>query len=195
MSEKEPRKENNANTSEEKPRYSRKTLIILGALIFIGGILFTGVFSLTLGYTNTTEFCTSCHTMETNLAELKKSLHYNNAYGITIGCADCHVPRSLGPKLWAKFMAVKDLYHHFITGKIDTPEKYEEHRWEMANAVWDKMKASNSRECRECHSFDHMDYDEQDRSCAKKHEWGVKKDKTCIDCHQGIAHELPKEFY
>ena len=65
----------------------------------------------------------------------------------------------------------------------------------MANAVWKKMKASGSRECRNCHSFEHMDYEDQDRSAAKKHKWAIENGKTCIDCHQGIAHELPEEFF
>ncbi|HDN27558.1 MAG TPA: hypothetical protein ENG03_10770 [Thioploca sp.] len=177
---------------DKKLCFPRKKWLIWGLLIFIGGILFTGVFSFTLEATNTTEFCTSCHTMETNLNELKETVHSRNALGITVGCADCHVPKSIGPKLWAKFMAAKDVYHE-IMGTIDTPEKYEARRWEMANRVWEKMRATNSRECRGCHSFENMDFDYQDRASAKKHKWAIEKGKTCIDCHQGIAHHEPKE--
>jgi cytochrome c-type protein NapC len=175
----------------ESPR-PRKKLFIWGTLIFIGGILFAGIFTVTLEYTNTTEFCTSCHTMQTNLTEMKERVHYNNARGITVGCADCHVPRALVPKLWAKFMAAKDVYHE-IMGTIDTKEKYEARRWHMANIVWAKMKASDSRECRDCHSYEHMDFDEQDSSAAKKHKRAIEKGETCIDCHTGIAHEEPDE--
>lgn len=171
---------------------SRKKGFILGILIFIGGILFAGVFSATLDFTNTNEFCTSCHSMKTNFEEMKENPHYNNASGVTVGCADCHVPHSLGPKLWAKMMAAKDVYHE-IMGTVNTPEKYEARRWHMANLVWDKMKASDSRECRDCHSFEHMDFDEQDRSARKKHQKAIKEGITCIECHQGIAHELPDE--
>ncbi len=178
--------------SENKPH--GKKFFILGTLIFIGGIVFAGAFSVALDFTNTTEFCTSCHSMQTNLEELKQNLHYNNAYGVTVGCADCHVPHSLGPKLWAKLMAAKDVYHE-IMGTIDTPEKYEERRWHMANLVWDKMKASDSRECRGCHSFEHMDFEKQDRGASKRHKWAIDKGKTCIECHQGISHTLPKEFF
>jgi len=137
--------------------------------IFICGILFAWGLSVTLEYTNTTEFCTSCHTMQVNLKELEETEHHKNVSGVTAGCPDCHVPRELGPKLWAKLMAIRDIYHEFI-GTIDTPEKYEARRWELANRVWDKMKASDSRECRHCHNFEHMNFEEQDRTAARKHQ-------------------------
>lgn len=178
--------------NQNESRYSRRKSFIVGTLIFISGILFYGIFGVALEATNTTEFCTSCHTMVTNLEELKQTVHYNNASGVTVGCADCHVPRDLGPKLRAKLLATRDIYHEII-GTIDTPEKYEANRWRLANRVWQKMKATDSRECRECHSFEHMDLSEQDRFARKKHERAVDRGQTCIDCHKGIAHEEPDE--
>ncbi len=148
---------------------SRKKLLAWTGFIFACGILFTIASGVALDYTNTTEFCTSCHTMQVNLKELKEAVHYSNVSGVTAGCADCHVPRALLPKLWAKLMAAKDVYHE-IMGTINTPEKYEARRWEMANRVWDKMKASDSRECRHCHDFKHMNFEEQDRTAARKHQ-------------------------
>ena len=55
------------------------------------------------------------------------------------------------------------------------------------------MKASDSRECRNCHSFENMDLDSQDRSARKKHGRATEKGQTCIDCHKGIAHSEPDE--
>ena len=92
----------------------------------------------------------------------------------------------------AKVLAVKDIYHEFV-GTIDSKEKYEAHRWEMANRVWTKMRASHSRECRSCHAFDQMDLSEQDRSARKQHPKAMDEGKDCIDCHAGIAHEEPLE--
>lgn len=43
------------------------------------------------------------------------------------------------------------------TGVIDTKEKFEAHRMELATHEWDRMKASDSIECRNCHSFEGMD--------------------------------------
>ena len=171
---------------------SRKKTIVVASVIFLGGVIFAGLFNAGLAYTNTTEFCTSCHTMKINLEELQETPHWSSASGVHAGCADCHVPEPFVPKMIAKVMAAKDVYHE-ILGTIDTPEKYEAMRWDMASRVWEKMKASDSRECRSCHDFANMDLTEQDRSARAKHGNAEDKGQTCIDCHKGIAHEEPDE--
>ena len=43
--------------------------------------------------TTTDEFCTSCHAMQTNIADAevyKTSLHQTTASGVRAGCGDCH---------------------------------------------------------------------------------------------------------
>ena len=72
-------------------------------------------------------------------------------------------------------------------------KKYETHRWAMANSVWAKMKATDSRECRNCHSWEAMKLADQEKIGRKKHLRAQKKGMTCIDCHKGIAHEEPEE--
>ena len=167
--------------------------VIFAAMVFGAGVVFAGVFNVALDYTNTTEFCTSCHTMQTNLEELKeKKTHWTNLSGVSAGCSDCHVPKQFGPKIYAKIMAAKDVFHE-IMGTIDTPEKYEAHRLGMAQAVWAKMKATDSRECRNCHSFQHMDLEEQDKFARRKHSNATERGETCIDCHKGVAHKMPEE--
>lgn len=171
---------------------SCKIPLSVGVALFVGGILFTALFTTGLSWTNEMEFCTSCHSMQTNLRELQETVHYKNHAGVRATCADCHVPKAFLPKMLAKIMAAKDVYHE-IMGTIDTPEKYEARRWEMASRVWAKMKATDSRECRSCHGFDKMDLSAQDRSARKKHARAEEKGQTCIDCHKGIAHEEPDE--
>ena len=58
------------------------------------------------------------------------------------------------------------------------------------------MKETDSRECRNCHDFSYMELDLQDKSARKKHipERVLEKGETCIDCHKGIAHELPEGY-
>lgn len=178
--------------TEEKKKSTWKKWLIPGVLFIAVGIIFTASFNVALDYTNTTEFCTSCHSMKVNLTELQERVHWKSPSGVHAGCADCHVPKAFLPKMKAKILAAKDVWHELL-GTIDTPEKYEARRWDMANRVWEKMKATDSRECRSCHSFDHMDLSAQDRMARKKHEKATERGKTCIDCHQGIAHELPEE--
>ncbi len=160
---------------------------------FLLGIMFWGGFHWSLEMTNTEEFCVSCHTMETNLGEYRETVHYNNHSGVRAICTDCHVPKEWQHKVKAKIMAVKDVYHE-VMGTIATAEDYEERRLHMAAAVWKKMKASDSRECRNCHAFDYMDFTIQETRAASEHQRAVDTGMTCIDCHQGIAHNLPTGY-
>jgi cytochrome c-type protein NapC len=56
------------------------------------------------------------------------------------------------------------------------------------------MKETDSRECRNCHEFQHMDTEKQERVSARRHEKAFKQGGTCIDCHKGIAHHLPQGY-
>ncbi|MCW9023408.1 MAG: NapC/NirT family cytochrome c [Gammaproteobacteria bacterium] len=160
-------------------------------LFFAGGISFVGLNTF-FAYTNTNEFCTSCHSMRINYEEYKNTLHYKNAVGIKATCADCHVPKEFFPKLYAKIYAAKDVYH-WILGTVDTKEKFDAHRWDMASRVWQKMRLTDSRECRTCHDYSDMDMSEQDRLARKKHTRAPLEGKTCIDCHTGLTHTEPLE--
>lgn len=167
----------------------------VGAIImFFAGIIFWGGFNTALEVTNTEEFCISCHTMkDTSYMEYKDTIHAKNSSGVKASCPDCHVPKPWIYKVPAKIKATNDLYHE-ILGTIDTPEKFEEHRLEMATNVWNRMKENDSRECRNCHSYAAMDLTSQSRRAGKKHDIERIKEKgeTCIDCHKGIAHILPE---
>ena len=163
-------------------------IFILGG---IGGIVFWGGFNTFMEYTNTMGFCISCHEMrDTVYVEYKKSPHYSNPSGVRAVCADCHVPKSWGAKLVRKIKASNELYHKLL-GTIDTPEKFETHRLAMAERVWAEMKSNNSRECRNCHSYDAMHWEKQQRRARQKMQEGMEKGETCIDCHKGIAHKKP----
>lgn len=166
----------------------KKTIVIIA--IFAAGALSLGGVNAFFAYTNEVEFCTSCHTMQWNFEEYKQSVHYKNASGVRATCADCHVPKEFFPKVASKVTALKDVYHQ-VAGTIDTKEKFDAHRWEMANRVWARMEATDSRECRSCHDFGNMDLSAQDRFARKKHSRAEMKGQTCIECHQGIAHKQP----
>ena len=174
-----------------KRGFARKPIVVL-ALVFVSGIVFAGLFDTGLAYTNEMEFCISCHTMQTNYREYQDTLHYKSASGVQATCSDCHVPKPFMPKMVTKIVAAKDVFHEII-GTIDTPEKFEAHRWDMASRVWAKMERSDSRECRSCHDLANMDLSEQGRSARSRHARAEDKGQTCIDCHKGVAHEEPDE--
>lgn len=145
--------------------------------------------------TNSLEFCVSCHEMSQVYEEYRQSPHYKNAAGVRAECADCHVPKHGWPKMLRKLEAANDVYQT-LAGSIDTPEKFAAKRLQLAERVWRRMRDSDSRECRSCHSFDYMDFHKQKRRAAEKMQKVVDKKtgETCIDCHQGIAHKLPADY-
>ena len=167
---------------------------ILVLVLGVGaGIIFWGGFHTAMEASNTMTFCITCHEMRATVyEEYKETVHYRNPSGVQATCADCHVPREWIHKVVRKIQATNELYHKAL-GTISTPEKFEAKRWELANRVWDKMRETDSRECRNCHHLDSMDLEEQDRSARKKHAKAEERGKTCIDCHKGIAHEYPEE--
>jgi cytochrome c-type protein NapC len=159
-------------------------------LAFLAGWACIGVVNFAIEYTNTLEFCTSCHTMQTNFLEYRESMHFKNPSGVQATCSDCHVPKALLPMLAVKIVAAKDVVHQ-VLGTIDTPEKFEARRWVMANRIWTRMKATDSRECRTCHDFANMELSGQDRIARSRHSRAQDKGQTCIDCHKGVVHTQP----
>ena len=169
-------------------KYTLGTLLIVG---FISGILFWGAFNTAMEMTNTEEFCISCHEMEDNVfAEYQQTIHYSNRTGVRATCPDCHVPKEWHHKVVRKIKASNELLHKAL-GTIDTREKFEAKRLKLAQNVWREMEGNDSRECRNCHNFDFMDFTEQGRRAVDAHNVGLNAGETCIDCHKGIAHELP----
>ncbi len=159
---------------------------------FVGGILFWGGFNTAMEWTNREDFCISCHEMRENVyVEYRNTIHYQNRTGVRATCPDCHVPKEWGYKMMRKIQASNEVLHK-ILGTIDTPEKFNAKRAELAQHEWDRMKKNDSRECRNCHNFAHMDYAEQNKRSAATHQEAFNQGKTCIDCHKGIAHTLPE---
>lgn len=170
-------------------KYSLLTLLAVG---FISGILFWGGFNTAMEATNTLEFCISCHEMrDTVYQEYKQTIHYSNRTGVRAICSDCHVPKDWVHKMARKIQASQEVWGKII-GTIDTPEKFEAKRLELAEHEWARMKKAESRECRNCHSFEGMDTERQKLRGKKMHDLAKKDNKTCIDCHKGIAHKKPK---
>ena len=160
-------------------------------IFFVLGIIFWGGFNTAMEWTNREEFCISCHEMRENVyVEYRNTIHYQNRTGVRATCPDCHVPKEWTPKIIRKIQASNELLHKAL-GSIDTPEKFNAKRAELAEHEWARMKRNNSQECRNCHSFGFMDYAEQNRRSAAAHQAAVNNNLTCIDCHKGIAHSLP----
>lgn len=176
-----------------KTRARKATWIILSFGIIIG-IIFWGGFNTAMEATNNEQFCITCHEMKINVyEEYTDTIHYTNRTGVRATCPDCHVPKDWVHKFVRKIQATGELYHHFM-GDVDTPEKFEAKRFTLAQNVWRTMKETDSRECRNCHDFESMDYTKQESRSSQGHQDAENAGLTCIDCHKGIAHQLPMEY-
>ena len=171
-------------------RYFSLGFLTIGG--FIAGIIFWGGFNTALEATNTETFCISCHEMRNNVyQELKATIHYTNRSGVRATCPDCHVPHEWTDKIARKTQATKEVWGK-IFGTISTREKFLEKRLELAKHEWTRLKANDSLECRNCHDFEYMDFTRQGKRADKAHSTQLANgEKTCIDCHKGIAHRLP----
>ncbi len=159
---------------------------------FLGGVIFWGAFNTALEATNTEKFCISCHEMETNVyEEMTRTVHFSNRSGVRASCPDCHVPHDWTDKIARKMQASKEVWGK-IFGTISTRRKFLDKRLELAQREWARLKANDSLECRNCHSSVAMDLSRQTARAAEIHtRYLLSSEATCIDCHKGIAHELP----
>ena len=184
------------NSTRKFGLLSRKVILgtTLGAALFfmLVGVIFWGGFNTAMEATNTLDFCISCHEMEENVyREYTKTIHYTNRSGVRAACSDCHVPDPWVHKVVRKVQASKELVA-WAMGTIDTVEKFQARRGHLAEREWKRMSLNNSQECRNCHEFDFMDFSEQGRRSVAQHSTALASgEKTCIDCHKGIAHRLP----
>jgi cytochrome c-type protein NapC len=175
-----------------KPRRNWKLILGFGVVsVLVGAVLVIGG-AAGLAWTSTEEFCIGCHEMRDNVyAEYKGTIHDSNRSGVRAVCTDCHVPREPGPLVMAKFRATWDIYGH-ITGMIDTKEKFQAKRADLAHKVWRRMQNNDSHECRNCHKTEKMNSELQSEKARARHARGKAEGLTCIDCHFGIAHQEPE---
>jgi cytochrome c-type protein NapC len=163
---------------------------VLLLTMLVGGVLLAGG-AAGLAWTNTEKFCIGCHEMRSNVyAEFKDTIHDKNRSGVRAICSNCHVPREPIPMLQRKVRATFELWGH-LTGAIDTKEKFEAKRYELAKRVWTRMVETDSLECRNCHHDDAMDPEKQNEKARARHAKARAEGKTCIHCHFGIAHKEP----
>jgi cytochrome c-type protein NapC len=173
-------------------RWSVFALLLVGLVAGAVGVVGTQV---AVAVTGTNEFCgNACHSHTKFVyPEYKESVHGSNRTGVQATCSDCHIPHSYPAKLIYKANAgIRDGIAE-IQGVISTKEKFEAKRWEMANHVWDEMRANNSANCRTCHTPESMNSAKQSEDAVKQHKKFASGKATCIDCHTGVAHKEPEE--
>lgn len=166
-------------------------MVAIGGAMF--GVLFWGGFNWAIEGTNTEAFCITCHEMRSTVyEELKETVHFSNRSGVRATCPDCHVPKNWALKMQRKIQATFNELPKHILGTMDTKEKFEAQRYELALRVWTQMKQNDSLPCRNCHDWHSMSQKNQTEKAWDRHERGKRDGLTCIDCHSGIAHHEPE---
>ena len=178
-------------TMARPPVHFSLAFLTLGG--FVAGVAFWGAFNTALEFANTESFCITCHEMRDNTyQELQGTIHWTNRSGVRATCPDCHVPHPWTLKIARKMAASREVWGHLF-GIINTREKFLDLRPTLAQHEWLRMQANHSAECRNCHRPDSMDLARQQPQAAAIHKAQLLTgEKSCIDCHKGIAHNLPK---
>jgi nitrate/TMAO reductase-like tetraheme cytochrome c subunit len=172
-------------------RWSVLALIVIGIVVGAGGIIGT---QMVVAATGTNEFCGgACHSMQWVATEYKHSGHYANRTGVQAGCHDCHIPHGYPELLWYKAKAGTLDAIGEMRGVISTEEKFKSERTRMAKLVWAEFRETDSANCRTCHAFSPEVLAKQKEFAQKIHAGRKAENKTCIDCHTGVAHETPAE--
>ena len=173
-----------------------RAYVLVAGLFMVIGLGCAAVYMTAVDYTNHLEFCAfTCHEMSVPYEEYKKSKHYQNQFGVRAECPDCHVVHNLWPSTFlTKLAATGELFTHFVgkMSKADDSGKekiFEADRLDLAKHVWARFESNQSRECRNCHSWDAMNASAQSTRAQGQHEFAQKKGKTCIDCHKGLVHK------
>lgn len=169
---------------------NRIGLGVLVTLGFIAGAIAWQQFNNVMDATSTEEFCVSCHSMETPLEELKQTVHWSNNSGVRVTCPDCHLPHDKTPKYARKMQASREVLAE-LSGKYNEEGSFEEHRAEMAEREWARFAANGSKECKNCHSYDRMNFEKMSKAAQKAMKPAAERNQSCVDCHKGIAHHLP----
>ena len=170
-------------------RYSALMLLVIGGL---AGFVATAGTQVMVAVTGTDKFCgTTCHSMQWVAMEHQASVHGANASGVKAACHDCHIPPDYPYLLYYKAKAgIKDVIGE-IRAVIDTEEKFKAKRALMAEHVWAEYRANDSRSCRHCHQFSNEVVAKQKDFAQPIHAQVLEGKGTCIDCHQGVAHQPP----
>jgi len=176
--------------------WRRPTTVSLGIVatfFFVAGIFYMRTFDYAMTVTNEEKFCIGCHEMKDNVyPPYTESIHYSNRSGVRATCSACHVPHKFSDKIVRKVQASKEVFGK-ISGTIDTREKFLEKRLHLAQREWKRFRENDSLECRNCHDESFFNFEKQGKPGVWMHTEMLEAGNfTCIDCHKGIAHDLPE---
>ena len=155
--------------------------LIIGLFLFWGG-------EKALTYTNSDQYCASCHVHPHAEDSWKKSSHFYNKSGVKVHCVECHLP----PKGSLKYITVKaktglsDLYGYYFK---DTAS----FKWAQKRELEHAVKIVYNESCTKCHqTLFSKGLSAEGGTAHLYYENNAEKLKLqCINCHLDVGHFNP----
>jgi nitrate/TMAO reductase-like tetraheme cytochrome c subunit len=164
---------------------------VLVALVVggLGGVVFMLFLIEFDHFTSSSEFCTTCHSMQYAQETYQRSAHYNSDSGVRADCGHCHVSEGVFAATWDHAVGMIDLLKQ-IKGQILGPD-YDDpvinllHLPESAFAARDWFRKTDSATCKRCHVIEAVQGKRPDTALIHAED---ARGKTCIDCHYNLVH-------
>ncbi|MDG5800884.1 SUMF1/EgtB/PvdO family nonheme iron enzyme [Marinilabiliaceae bacterium ANBcel2] len=160
-----------------------------GIILFIAGtataLLIVYPYNKAVEYTSTNEFCFSCHSHDHAEESWRLSNHVNNKSGVTVGCAECHLPPKGEGYIKAKIKhGAKDLYGYLFKDpdEIDWEAKHPPH-------IADNFTYESS--CLSCHDNLYPVGLSQEGIDSHIHYENNQDELSCLNCHSYTGHYNP----
>ncbi|MHC1710764.1 MAG: cytochrome c3 family protein [Solidesulfovibrio sp.] len=170
---------------KEKHGALMKKSLFVAAICLIGTI--TWASSYTIKKTSTTEFCLSCHEMETHGFELKRSSHAVDKDKNPISCVQCHMPPDMGLDYLVvkSYLGVRDAAVHLFGDTQDLDRR---------GMQLVARRFVTDANCQACHAdlMKNVKGLPISPEGKKAHEAWLGKDgnarRSCAGCHTNMAH-------
>lgn len=168
------------------------TFLKTGWVILPLGIILGAVSVLTsmkaISYTNTNEFCQSCHIHPHAEDSWRQSSHYYNQSGMRIGCVDCHLP----PEGDFHYLEAKVRHglHDFYAFHFKDHDSFD---WEQKRQLEHAEQIVYNESCVSCHENLFTKNLSSEGGVAHLHyeQNAERLDLQCINCHLDVGHHRP----
>lgn len=180
-----------------KSRVIKIIMLLIGGCII--GVTLSGLSVVVMHKTSSNNYCISCHTQHSLIPKNAQFSHFNNPAGVSVKCVDCHIGPDVGNYLSAKISGLGDAIKYMSIKNFDSKEWIDENRKELAGIALEHIANNNSESCISCHVKIKKDLPiSMDPLAREVHNYNnekpLSKQKQCVYCHRGVAHEYKKEW-
>lgn len=141
------------------------------------------------------DWCNTCHLKADYDPTAKMSwtsVHPATPDGGQARCVDCHLPEGLAASVYVytHILSLTDLFGRARDREAEKRGPWVEPVAKLAYRVRDRLMEYDSITCRSCHI--ESEIKPKQRRGQKAHERALKKEQTCIECHDNFVHrEVP----